>query len=95
MASQNLCTLPNNLNQNSCRSVGTVQVEIKNIVEISLDNKNYEKPDMYYYGKIAAVLAFLTANPKLLSGARFIFKQKVQVENNWPCQKLQDTEYES
>lgn len=75
MASQNLCTLPNILNQNSCGSISTVQMGIKNIVKISLDNKNYKKLDTYYFDQIAAALASSTANLKLLFNVRFIFKQ--------------------
>lgn len=76
IASQNLRTPPGNLNQNFCGLVSIVQVKIKDIMEISLDNKDYEKPDTYYHSQIAAASAFLTDNPKLLFNARFIFKQK-------------------
>lgn len=49
-------------------------MKIKDIVKISLDNKGYEKPNTYYHSQIAATLAFSTANPEFLSGARSIFK---------------------
>lgn len=87
MAFQNFCILPNNLNQNSCGSINTVWIEIEDIVEISLNNKNYKKPNMYYYGQIAAILAFSTTNPKLLSSAKSIFKQKVQAKKQLATSK--------
>lgn len=45
-----------------------------------MDNKDYEKLDIYYHDQIAAASAFSTANPNLLSGTRSILKKKVQAE---------------
>lgn len=80
--------MPNNLNQNFCELVSIVQVKIKNIKEISLDNKDYEKFDTYYHSQIAAASIFSVANPKLLSGNKSIFKQKAQVEKQLTTPKI-------
>ena len=88
IAFQNLCTLPDNLNQNSRGSVNTVQVRIEEIIEIFSDNKNYKKLNMCYHSQIAAVLAFSISILKPLFEARYIFKHKTQTQKGLATPKM-------
>ena len=80
MASQNLCTPPDNLNQNPQESVSTVRVGIEDMIKISLDDEDYAEPDTDCHGRIAAASASPTSSPELLSGVRSILKWKAQAE---------------
>ena len=88
MASQNFCTPPGNLNQNSRGSVSIVRVGMKEIVEISSDDEDYEKPNTYYHGQIAVASAFSLSTPEPLSVARFILKRKAQTEEGLAAPKM-------
>ena len=88
MVSQNLCTLLNNLNQNFYKIVSIVQVRIKKIVKISLNNKDYKKLDIYYYSQIVAALASLISILKSLFRTRFILIQKVQTKKGLSALKV-------
>lgn len=58
-----------------------MRVGIKDIVKISLGDKDYEKLDMYYYGQIAAASVSPTTNPKPLSDARIHLEDNIKMTN--------------
>ena len=64
-----------------------MQVRMEKIIEIFLDNKDYKKPNTYYYSQIAAVSAFSISTSKLLSEARSILKHKAQTKKRLATSK--------